>query len=117
MTARRSLLLVVTASVVLDYATVGSAFCAERCHFLVAEQESNQRSRLKEALRKCALLKDPPAASPSDSRKCTDFRKSTKKKLAAFASVSVQKSGHFWTLAGDAAQGFLKGTCLFVMSP
>ena len=43
----------------------------------LTRQESNQRMRLKEALRKCALLKNPPAATPSDFRKCSDFRKST----------------------------------------
>ena len=52
-----------------------------------------------------------PAASPSDSRKCSDFRESTGRKLATFCVVSVQKSGHFWTLDGDAA-GVSKGVVL-----
>ena len=39
------------------------------------------------------------------------------KNPASLWTVSVQKSEHFWTLAGEAAQGFLKGTCLFGMSP
>ena len=69
------------------------------------------------AARSTTLLKNPPAASPSDTRKCSDFRVSTKRKPASFLAVSVQKSEHFWTLAGEAAQGFLKGTCLFGMSP
>ena len=51
----------------------------------------------------------PPAASPSDTRKCADFRASTLRKPISFRVVSVQKSEHFWTLAGEAAQGFLKG--------
>ena len=44
-----------------------------RCYFLVTEQESNQRTQLKEALRKGALLKNPPAASPVRFQNSTDF--------------------------------------------
>ena len=54
------------------------------------EQESNQRNRLKEALRKGTLLKNPPAATPNGGRKCPDFRLST---LSGFVS--------FWALAGE----------------
>ena len=50
---------------------------AWECSFLVAEQEKNQKKSAKGALRAKAPPLETPAASPSDTRKCTDFRVST----------------------------------------
>ena len=51
------------------------------CYFLVSEQESNQRSRPKGRYENAPPL-ETPAASPSDTRKCPDFRVSATNKLA-----------------------------------
>jgi len=51
-----------------------SAALVDRCHFLVAEQESNQRSRCRGgATKKRPPLRTPPAASPTGVQKCPDF--------------------------------------------
>ena len=52
---------------------------------------------------------ETPAATPSDTRKCPDFRASTERNLPAFFIVGVQKSEHFWTPAGEAAGGVHRG--------
>ena len=59
----------------------------------------------------------PPAASPSEARKCADFRASALRKPISFRVVSVQKSEHFWTLAGEAAGGVHRGGRIFVAPP
>ena len=53
-------------------------------YFSCFAKKSTKRRRLKEALRKGALLKNPPAASLIDTRKCSDFRVSTQRKLEGF---------------------------------
>ena len=60
---------------------------------------------------------ETPAATPSDTRKCPDFRASTERNLPAFFIVGVQKSEHFWTPAGEAAGGVHRGGRIFVAPP
>ena len=79
------------------FAGRGICFCNYWCGNVpfLFRQERNQRSRLKEALREGALLKNPPAASPSDWRKCPDFRQSALRKLPDFFRCRCSKIGTF----------------------
>ena len=90
-------------------------FCAnpgERvCYFLVSEQESNQRNRHRGGATKMrSPLCTPPAASPSGSRKCSDFREPARKNFRFF-SCRCSKIGTFWDTNWRCGAGFLKGRC------
>ena len=75
----------------------------------------------KEVSQRGASKKCAPFGNPSRNAirlpKMYRFSEVCSEKTFDFCIVGVQKSEHFWTPVGDAAQGFLKGTCLFGMSP
>ena len=86
--------------------------------FLSPNKKVTKEIGIGEALRKGALpyVPYPPHRHPT-CKNVPIFAGLPRENPPDFTDVSVQKSGHFWTLDGVAAQGFLKGTCLFEMSP
>ena len=86
--------------------------------FLSPNKKVTKEVGIGEALRKGALpyVPYPPHRRPTREN-VPIFAGLPGKKPIGFRAVSIQKSEHFWMLDGEAAQGFLKGTCLFVMSP
>jgi hypothetical protein len=54
-------------------------------YFSCFAKKSTKRRRLKEALRKCALLENPPAASPVSAKKYSDFWTLTTQNLPVFS--------------------------------
>ena len=89
-----------------------------QCYFLVAEQESNQRSRHRGGATKMRPpLCTPPAAAPTGVQKCPDFWTPATQKLTGSLRVDARKSAHFRVSDGDAAGGVHREGRIFVAPP
>ena len=85
--------------------------------FLVAKK-STKRRRLKGTFRKgMSPLESPAPPRQPAFKNVPIFERLRLKNFQFFLRVDAGKSEHFPVSGGDAAQGFLKGTCLFGMSP
>ena len=85
--------------------------------FLAAKKVTKEGG-IGEAPRKSALPYVPhPPHRWSASKNVPIFERLKRKKLIVFCDLDTGKSEHFPVSDGDAAQGILKGTCLFGMSP
>ena len=91
----------------------GIPYCNHRCSnvlFLIGKKRTKRSRHRGGASKRRPPLCTPPAASPVDTGKWSDFPVSNLKKPVSFCALNVQKPGHLWTLVGNAA-GDSKGWC------
>ena len=78
--------------------------------FLAAKKGTERRRHRGGASKRRPPLCTPPAASPTDARKCPDFRASIEIKFASLLSIRCSKIGTFLNTGRRCARrGFLRG--------